>query len=129
MSALRTAVFCVGIAAASTSATAVPTAADWPTVRPQDFGAVGDGVHNDTDAVRAAVGHCASVGGCDLVFENGVSGWFGWQFFSVCIVFIVSMALLLTASLRVDNLLVLLFLCCAHSNRHISLWASYFDVQ
>jgi polygalacturonase len=46
---------------------------DWPAVYPQSFGAVGDGVHNDTGAVRAAVAHCAGLGegGCDLVFTNG----------------------------------------------------------
>ena len=42
-------------------------------VFPQTFGAVADGIHNDTDAVRAAVKFCGSQTDdyCHLVFRNG----------------------------------------------------------
>ena len=43
-------------------------------VRPQDFGAVGDGKHNDTDALLRSVAACSSSsagGSCDLVIANG----------------------------------------------------------
>ena len=44
----------------------------WPVVRPQDFGAVGDGVHDDTAAMNASIAHCRSAGGCDIVLDGGV---------------------------------------------------------
>ena len=43
----------------------------WPTLRPQTFGARADGVHNDTDALRAAIRACGAGGGCDLRLGNG----------------------------------------------------------
>ena len=40
-------------------------------IRPQDFGGIGDGVHNDTVAMRTAVAACRAHGGCDLEINQG----------------------------------------------------------
>ena len=40
-------------------------------IRPQDFGGIGDGVHNDTVAMRTAVAACSAHGGCDLEINQG----------------------------------------------------------
>jgi polygalacturonase len=58
--------------AVSALAAAPLEARDSTTVRPQDFGAVGDGMHNDTTAVREAFAKCAALGGCDLIIDDGV---------------------------------------------------------
>ena len=47
-----------------------------PIVRPQSFGARGDGITNDTAGVVAAAAHCKGLGGCELLFENGI--FFDW---------------------------------------------------
>jgi len=44
--------------------------AQWRVVTPEAFGAVGDGVANDTTAVRKACSACASLGGCTLLFAG-----------------------------------------------------------
>ena len=42
-------------------------------IRPQDFGGIGDGVHNDTAAMHAAVADCQSHGGCDLKIDQDLT--------------------------------------------------------
>ena len=42
-------------------------------IRPQDFGGIGDGVHNDTIAMRAAIAGCESHGGCDFKVDKGLT--------------------------------------------------------
>ena len=51
---------------------AMTTSAVATVIRPQDFGGIGDGVHNDTVAMRKAVAACSAHGGCVLEINQGL---------------------------------------------------------
>ena len=40
-------------------------------LRPEDFGAKGDGSHNDTAALIETIGRCQQEGGCEILLSSG----------------------------------------------------------